>query len=263
MLLNNFSSYFEIFTALNLAYAGSTNFRSIIDDNLLKLSRVFSQSIRERFREVRAKIIVISQEIQEVPQIGQNLQSNADTIWIRYSDAKKKIQDEERNGRKFTAGFKSMFLASGIYSLLMVLIGGFEQFFSNPIITNYSIGFFLPVGIFNVIIFCRSYHSKHLSKRVRPMYVIYIFTPLLITDLVFCNLCPFILSSENYFFLPKINVILSLLIAASPFLFHIIKIYFRKMGYRIKFKKVAETTEKELDELNLGLKLWRPTLRTN
>lgn len=121
-MLSNFNSFFEIIGVLNLAYAGSEGFRNAVDDEILRLRDSILPNVRERREEIVARIIVAFSEPSQI-------EKHATFIIEKFETDCKEILEEEKSRQEFTNGFKSMFLATSIFSILLIIIAGYEQYF--------------------------------------------------------------------------------------------------------------------------------------
>ena len=244
-MLNNFSSYFEIFCGLNLAYAGSERFRNAIDNEIYKLLKnQILQNINTKVEELKSKIIVsVSEDNNEnISKKLQKLQKDFDFK----SENILKIESEKLN---FIEGFKAMFLAISLYCIAIIVLGGYEQFFEkNSKQLNLFLLFLLPIFVFNSFVFIRSFTKKH-SKNIKAINTIGFVISLLILCVLTIQRCPYEPKLE-VFFSEQTCITFSLIIAISPFLFHFLRVFIHKLIFRIRFQLLEFNTNNSLKRIN-------------
>ena len=120
-MLNNFSSYFEIFGGLNLAYAGSKGFRNAIDDEILKLKNEILPNVNSNIEKLKSEFIVMVSEDN-----GEIIDNKLTKLSQKFDLKSTEILESEKEKINFTEGFKSMFLATSLYCITLILLGGYE-----------------------------------------------------------------------------------------------------------------------------------------
>lgn len=243
-MLNNFSSYFEIFGALNLAYAGSEGFRNAIDDEILKLRDAITFNAQSKIKETKSKITVLKAEAY-VPALEQK----AISIENNYTLKSDNLIKREKDLQKFTEGFKSMFLASSLFSISLILIGGFEQYLpENSKDINLFLIFLLPIFLFNLFVFSKSFTNQY-EKKIRPTITISYVLILFIITFSTLYYCPFHYTIEEMF-PEQLCISLALIVAISPYLLHFLRVFIHKQYFRFQFSQLEKKTIKELQEIN-------------
>ncbi|OFX38379.1 MAG: hypothetical protein A2X08_16360 [Bacteroidetes bacterium GWA2_32_17] len=243
MCISNLNSYFEIFAALNLAYAGSSLFRGALDNDILKINNIII-SVTKKVKELKSLFTIISLESYKDP-----IKQKVNDIHNKFKDNIHKITVKERFLRKFTEGFKSMFLITSLYCMFMIILGGFEQFYLNkyPWITNFCITILQIVFVFNLFVFIRSFTPFFLKKIPPFISVLFILIPFLVVTVLnyYRPLCAykFHLIQEQY------NYLFTLIVAISPYLFHFLRVMIHRYYYKNRVSILKKKCNKELNKI--------------
>lgn len=250
-MLNNFSSFFEIFAALNLAYAGSDNFRTSLDDTVTNfIDKGILPDIKSRIDEVNAKIIVTMSEPSNVaPKVIEKIANLERILNAKYAIS----LNEEKD--KFTNGFKSMFLITSFYCVALIVLGGYEASWNlNGIdkTANLFLIFSWPIFVFNLFIFFKSFTKKH-YKNIKPLISILFLATLFILAMWALKVCPYVVMIENYFE-EKTCITTALILAISPYILHVIRALSQNLFLRaqilfisIKLRRYLKKVTKALD----------------
>jgi hypothetical protein len=244
-MLNNFSSFFEIFCGLNLAYAGSQRFRNAIDSEIYKLLKnKLLQNISSNVEELKSKVIVtVSEDNSE--NINKKLIKLQEDFDLKSED----LLGNENEKLNFIEGFNAMFLSTSLYCLSILILGGYEQFFSeNSKLPNLFLIFLLPVFGFNLFVFLRSFTKKH-NKNIKAIYTITFVVFLLFLCISTIQNCPYETHLETLLS-EKTTITFTLIIAVSPFLFHFIRVFIHKFIFKFKFTLLKINTNYRLKKIN-------------
>lgn len=244
MCTNDFSSYFEIFAALNLAYAGFKDFREAINDDILSLHRTINQDIQSRKRQVEDKLNIAKIS----PYQEERLNRKIAKIDENYTSKSSQILSAEETGRNFVIGFKTMFLITSMFCFSILGLAGFEQFLSSQWQSNVIILILLATGIYNVCIFGRSF-TKSANSGVRVVLPITVIALLNFVAYTMITFCPF--SVYLGMVIPEsVLIAFALIVAPSPFVFHFIKVPLHKRKYRSKMEELLVYSEGKLNEIS-------------
>lgn len=244
-MLNNFSSYFEIFGGLNLAYAGSKGFRNAIDDEILKLKNEILPNINLNIEKLKSEFIVLLVSDDN----GEIIDNKLNNLVKKFDVKSEEILESEKVKINFTEGFKSMFLGTALYCIALILIGGYEQYFTKG---SHLINLFLlilyPVFFFNFFIFLRSFTKNH-HKNIKPLVTIFFVSGLILIGYLTIFYCPYESNIENYLS-ESICISFSLIIAISPYLFHFFRVYIHKLNFRFQFYMLESQINKEIKKIS-------------
>ena len=237
--VSNFSSYFEIFAVLNLAYAGSEVYRTAIDDEILSLNNTITPNFRQRFTELKSEITVVAAESYET-----QLQMKVNEVEDFFITTSKKLLEAEEESVKFTTGLKSTFLITALYCLSIILIGGFDQFFEKKSITNGLLFFLHSVLVYNALVFTMTLTNFN-KKNIRPITTVSVFLLLSVFPCYCCSYHPVFFERFNLL-PPSVNISISLITAISPYLFHFARVYWHKISFRYRMMIIERDTREKL-----------------
>lgn len=223
--MNDFSSFYEIFALLNLGYATSRPFREALNNDILSLFNGVNSGLAEKIQELNDKLVVTLSE-QQSEKIQNKIQDKKE----KFEAACENCIEQEKDKREFVDGFKTMFLITSLFCFVLIIVGGFEQFFIAPWQENLTILIMNLVLFYNGLIFLRSF-TKYFKFLVSPWYAITIIGVLVLTSYLMATYCPHAIATGN-FFSDKTLAVLSLISAASPYLFHFLKVAIHKLYYR-------------------------------
>lgn len=241
-MINDFSSYFEIFSGLNLAYAGSKAFRNAIDDEILHIKNKIGTDITEKTNLLLSSIIVSIYEDYST-KISQKVYE----LNTKFENKSNKLLELEKVDLNFIEGFKTMFLASALYSIVLLLLGGYQGYFEDSKAVNIYLLCLCPVFIYNSVVFIISF-TKYKNNTTKPMIVISLFFSLFFIAIIAHLKCPYYYILES-FIEEKYCISFSLLIAVSPYLFHFLRIFLHKVYFKLMFYHLNLVIEDELKKI--------------
>jgi len=241
-MINEFSSVFEIMTLLNLGYAGSKTFRSIIDSSILKLQFTISQDIQNKIDQLTSEIIVFGE------QTTDKVKDDCQKLKGSFEKETYKIRVQERLMRRFPDGIKSIFLITTLYCFTLLLIGGYEQFYTDSINKINELLAFINLTI--IILLARNCFAPSHKSNARPFYTFLLF------------LLPFIIfiiceKLEFYFFeafIPsqRMNLAIAFFISCSAFILHILRSFGHRLYFRIRVYSESDKTDIVLNNKQIG-----------
>lgn len=244
MCVNDFSSFFEIFAILNLGFATSDRFQYALNNDILSLSTGLSAYLKKQVQELKNKLVVAAFS----QATHQKILAKINKIHSTYDKYRRKIEDSEKYRRDFTPGFKSMFLTTSLYCIVILTIAGFEQFFSGQWQTNVTLTFLCTILLYNFVIFIRSFTGLF-NKEVSPWYAFTIVS--LVTGLSYytCANCPAII---EYAFVieEQMLMIIAMAVAASPYKFHVLRVVVHKIAYPFAIICLLLYTNLRLNRIN-------------
>jgi hypothetical protein len=240
--LLSFAPFFEIIGGLNFAYAGSESFRAGLNQDVLNIQSTLAAAKKKldkykvKFDEIGSFITVSAAEKYK-DDTAHRITSSWNNILDKHLSLENnctKLKDSEIEERDFSIGFKSMFLISGIFCLILLLLLGYAQFYNNNetnLLTFVNcIKWLSAMLIANLWIFGRSFIKKYNNKEIKTTYILLLFFAfILIGFKTNINQFDFILISSG-----RSKITLAVLLALSPYLFHLMRIFFHKLKYRFK-----------------------------
>lgn len=189
--------------------------------------------------------------MQKSPSYNEKIKNKIDEI-ITLNVSFETFESEEiKRKETIIEGFKSMFLITGVFCLLVLIFGGFEQirddqcFKIRMILWVYIFATFIL--LFNLFIFIMSFIKKIIIN-IKYYHISLYFIIVLIICITYC----FFIKYHNYF--EKIieyntSFIVFLLIPITPYLFHFIKTYSHRKEYKNKMKELQSSISSNLDDV--------------
>ncbi len=221
MKINDFSSYFEIFTVLNVAYAS--------------FETVFNYTLN-------SKILVTGDLDNFLSEIKNLLKAEYSSLNfsrgnVNFDDDPELVKDYDglaayvNKFGEFPKSFKSIFLLGFLYCLFTLLFGGFNYCFSNLALMSLFIIF---TGLY---FFWRSFDENRCDKSADANLLVLLMIPFILSSLIFS------LEIED-----KFAATLACVAGASAFIFYFLRagIYNFKVVFRIADirKKYIETAQR-------------------
>jgi hypothetical protein len=235
MNLHEFSSFFEMFSVLNLGFAGSQRFRVGVDNALSlnksliaenKVSKVLSNL------EKHQKKLNVTLQSAGIPyqKMHKTLTKVSDRI-VHTIVLIKDIPTREEARRGFTEGFKTMFLLSGLYSLFVLILEGYAQFYEykpyHYVNTCFTLVSFLI--IFNIVFFIRSFF-KNFDKEWGLGYSVLIVLLFVIAGVLITALFPSV-NNQIAKYEERTLITWAVAMAISPYIIHI----FRAIAHHLRY----------------------------
>jgi hypothetical protein len=246
-MINQFSSIFEIFTGLNLAYAGSKVFRDALDNTILQIGNTISTNHKEKFSKIQSEInVTIAEEHEKGVQEKCKKTDRYFTISIE------KIKKSEEWNKNFPIGIKSIFLICSLYSFTLLMLGGYEQFYDNTK-TNEFLCFINLTFVCVFLIFIRNLLPEKFDKNIKPLTSVFLFSIPIILYILYLKFCQDTFKLNVYFPDFRISVLISIFISLSAFLFHFLRVYIHRTYFRFQILNVYDKTEQELREFERSI----------
>lgn len=246
-MINQFSSIFEIFTGLNLAYAGSKIFRDAVDNSILQIGNTISTNHKAKISKIQSEITVTIAE-----EFEKTMQDKCATTNRYFTVNVEKIKKSEKHNSNFPIGIKSIFLLASLFCFTMLLIGGYEQFYDDTK-TNQFLCFLNLISISIIFVFFRNLKPTKFNKNIKPLISISIFLIPIILYVLFLVFFPDSIKSKLYLPEIRVNVLISIAIALSAFLFHFLRVYIHRTYFRYQLLKIYKKTERELREFEKSI----------
>ena len=225
-MLGGFSSFFEIFAVLNLAYAGSEYFRENIHAQILHVQEKLISYLDKKKEEVAASVYVALQD-----NVG-GVEKRIDDISRLFKERITKINQYKQLWNEYKNSFKPMFLASSIFCFLTLILAGFENLYcingEECFMAIYSLIVMLPISIYFIFQFVRSFFPRYCYRKTKSWKIILVFIVLIYVGyLVKFNLSNNANDIVNYLDF-RYYLSFSLLIAILPYLLYFILVTFVK-----------------------------------
>jgi len=245
-MISEFASYFEIFSLLNLGYAGSKEIRLFVNDDVLR--------IKEEYRRIENDFDLLTSEFYVVAGIES----------VNYEEEQEHIKREKRLfERKRTIinnhysklseslpkSLRAIYFFATIYCFSIILVSGYEQFYE-PVSINEFICFLNLTGLYMVFLFARSFTKKGKRRNFNSILVVLLFALLIL--FFFVSLTPnfptFIKS--QLICSPKMCLLFSILVAITPFLLNALRIYIHRFMNRYCLYLLVDQTRYTIVTIN-------------
>ncbi len=259
MDLHFFGSFFEISAALNLTYAGSETFRHGLTEDLLWNSKTLTPRIinknniyKKKLHLEHQKLIVVASEPYGKEAYG-NLQekisyinANFEIDFDEFEKENKLIKEKELKGRDFYKGLQSAFFFAGLFSIYILLLEGYQQFYHSDdkvIDSAFKQSFSFCLFIFNfsslvyIFFYFRSISLKWMAYPVKSFFIIITWLVFISISILMCILFPTLKYKIDFYHYDKWNITWAVFNAYLAFIIHLSRLFGRKFNYRfIKYK---------------------------
>jgi len=240
--LSHFDGYFHLFAALNLAYAGWETFRSALDNRVLNISKRVQPSIKNEIELLKSKLIILQAEQNPLYNKMEKLNNE--------SSQKLEIISSAIDKKTIAEGLsKSIFLFTGLYCVALLILAGYEQFFSSMVTACNTLLILHFSAVYNIILFYKSCRHKYVHQAVTPLIPLILISTALLVATLYCMKCPMSDRYSNIISVPT-NIGIAIFIAASPYLLYIARVYQGKFYFWWQFKRVEFHTKYRLERLN-------------
>jgi hypothetical protein len=247
MNLHNFSSFFEMFCAFNLAFAWKETFGYGLQNSISNFDKRMEE-VKNKIQVTKDIIVVTFSTLGNDPQMHKRATKISDDF-NKYSD---KLIERKNEYAKFVVGFQAMFLLSGLFCLYVLLMEGFHQFYESE--DNHLI---IPICLFlingllfvNLIIFFRSFW-KSCSKKISHGKIISILLAGVALGIIGYRFNILNLKNRDELLLGRWNITLAVIMAISPFLLHIVRTLVYDGVYRFRLFLISTEADDELMDIN-------------
>lgn len=240
--LLSFAPFLEIIGGLNFAYAGSQSFRVGLNRDVLNIKSTLEEAYskleeyKKKINEIKSFLIVSIAEIYNNDEYKNRINKYGDDISDKLKELENRCENlkrKEEKERDFSDGFKSMFLISGIFCLILLLFLGYKQFYSKNIgYQNIMINCLMWMSsllLINIWIFLRSFFKKYHNKEIKLIYIVLLFT----LTIIFGFKLSINFLNFGYLNPDKVKISFSILLTISPYLLHLIRVFIHKIKYRL------------------------------
>jgi hypothetical protein len=228
--INDFGSIFEIFAALNLGYAGSSVFRSAVDNSILEIKKdIISLDLRNKITQIKSELLILCDTETE----NISIQKKFDSLTHTYSVKTRAINISSGKYSDFPKGIKSIFLVSFLLSLTILVIGGYERHY-NSTHFNTILAFLNLTVITNIILFIRNIYPKYRTSNVKTIYLFIFYSIPVFLFLIYSYLLSKNWISEIYIPEFRLNILLAIIFSFSSFILHFIRVLINKKIVRFQ-----------------------------
>lgn len=246
--LSHFDGYLHFFAAANLAYAGSAPFRTALDDQILRIAKTVPSNIKTEIEKLTNKMIILRAES------GYSSDAIRERIGAVTTEFSEKCTNlTAKLGGTVNASLelsKAMFLFSGFYCIALLILSGYQQFFESKISLGCSMLSLHISASYMVILFIISCFKNAPNKRISFLIPISLLILTLILAKWHCSNHSITATEDDNVLKPKANATIAVCLAFSPYFFHIIRIYVKKISFWFKFKVVDFRTKFKIDTIN-------------
>lgn len=224
MLLSGYSSILELFAAFNLAYAGINSFSEIIN-------ALIYNSFREKYGKIKKQI-----NSQYLSADTVKVLENTDSVAVEIESYKTQIRGlYKKFYETFDDRFRTLYLVCGLYSIFLLLLGGYQQQTGDPeCIHGYLFLVTIFIVLYVIIITGLSFRDNY--RKVRMAYSLYGFIIVLIVSAIINFLWRDLSNKVSLTWLGFVGIG----VVASPFVIHFIRVQSRKLRSDILLNKVIK-----------------------
>lgn len=242
MNLSSFSSFFEIFCGINLAYAGSDTFIFSVK-NVISNSDSLVNKIKTQIKITEASMTVSAVQ-------NPNLKIRLKVLSNEFDRLADILIERKKHNSLFVNSHKSLFLVSGLYCLFLLILMGYEQFHLakyNPIPRCMMWVSF--IGVINIILLIRSYFARWLFKPAHFGVIFILFCIWVGISMHFCYEDTWEMSKYCISDCQEYLSVFSIIIACSGFLLFFFRSFVHEILYRGRFYILTKHYNYEVKEL--------------
>lgn len=157
MIINNFSSYFEILTGVNLGFAAFNYFKE--DLNIFLHNFILHNK----------KYIELSSTIYALTAEGANGNEKLVIYCEKIENTKETLIEEAKSEQRFVNHLEPLSLLLGLYCIFLLVIGGFQQegLLIESEVNDIIITFSTIIAIFSYLVFCGSFIIRFIINDIK------------------------------------------------------------------------------------------------
>jgi hypothetical protein len=199
MVINNFSSYFEILTGANLGFAAFNYFK---EDLKLYLHNFILHN---------RKYIALSSTIYALTAEGTDENTVLHIYGKKIENTRETLIDEVKAEQRFVSHLEPLSLLLGLYCIFLLVIGGFqqEQLLTESDTNNIIVMLSTLIVVFSYLVFCGSFITRLVINNIKISFIGIIFSFIILV----CS------SLIIFYNVSSVNVILILLIIIPVILY--------------------------------------------
>jgi len=219
MELTDFETLLHISVAFNFLYSAFENFSK-------NIGMFFSEPLIDIPKKAITKFSSKVQELQDSRFIENKfyegkLREKLDQDFIRTSSKVNKFLDPQKFDLEYEQRFKSLYLLTGFYSLLLIILCGFHRYYTGEKLYH---ALFI-VNCIMALVFLYVLLSSFLKKipKIFPLHTLLIFIVILVTFAVLFNN---LIYTKLYDHIPSDNctIYFSVTLVLAPFFLHAFRI---------------------------------------
>jgi hypothetical protein len=244
--ISNLTSFVEVFSVANLAYAGSEQFRGFLKDDLLTLKSDPKFDGRD-IEELNAKV-ELSQDFTKPGY--QRYQSDKEAILNRITILE---QVCEYKSLYFPMVLQPVFLMSGLYCLTVLIVSGWAT--SENIRQIYlCLSSSVVVAAFALWLFAASFDRERSPEWPRPVLTILILIAALVGVPLFVMNTTLLANLGLDWDSTKIFFWTTIIAIVAPYLMYFIRAFLFKYHQRLRFFRIQVAKKEFLHNASAGLK---------
>lgn len=236
--LLNFGSFFALFAALNLAYAGSKSFRMALNRDILKLDDIIKKLYKEVSEIEQRYNIDYKDENETNKKIKERFAELRDAYFQKVEIDFNDFKESRKVYSSFKKDYRRLFLCSALFCILVLVFIGFEKYspvqFTIVLFYSHIVAFFTFPYIF------AAGFIRNGKPLLEPLTVV---QTIMITVLVYLFSCVRMSDTEHcYFLMNTINfkihtgIWISIVIAIAPYLLY----FFKALLYRLENRQLSQ-----------------------
>jgi len=221
MKLSDFASWFQIFTALNIAYAGSDDFRSYIT-KISEKSKDLASLIYSTYESFYEFLLSrINSRTQAFPS-NKKYKKKLEKFYNNFHSQEKLVNWNSILERDFTQQFKSVFFVCSIFGLSYLFLCGYKDeldidFFHKFLFTSNALCFSYGIIVFAISLF-KNKIDKPLNLFLNIAIILFLYV------IVFFVRNHIQIDSQEH---KNINILFSVFSVVLPFFLFFIRIIFQ------------------------------------
>lgn len=129
--LSHFDGFYHLFAAANIAYALSPEFRRIINEGLGKANLLRKETVLEMTGKLK-QTLKECKKVASYEKAHANMTTKVGKLETDYITKIIQFEGEYKTEKGYVE-LKKLYLVSGLYSLIILIFGGMQQFFKDDI----------------------------------------------------------------------------------------------------------------------------------
>jgi hypothetical protein len=259
-MINSFSSYFELFAGLNLGYATIKGFREAANSELFGLKKKYEKLEKEIQRLEDKKTLMVD--------INPNLVDNFKNYKSIFETKRDEHERTIENIIGLGLGFQVLFLLTCLYCFFLILLGGFENYLTNPPPIANTLAFLNMAYCLSILLIL----ELTITLRFRFIYVLIAFFVIGLGIIAFYLFLPSIIVSDDdqaasgggmvsvivsiiWIFCSNslINIIICLIVPPFPFALFYVQRYYQSIKAQKRIDIFTDDQASQLQGFKIGV----------